>query len=59
MRRWLDTFAGGSPPWPAHMRGAAPLLANLDLEMPQVGGRALFCVCLAVRVCARVRVHQA
>lgn len=29
MRAWLDRHAGGSPPWPAHMRGAEPLLANL------------------------------
>jgi len=48
MRRWLDSHAGGSPPWPAHMRGAAPLLANLDLEPPQV--RVFLCLCAAAVV---------
>ena len=36
MRRWLNDHAGGSPPWPAHMAGANPILANLDLERSQV-----------------------
>ena len=35
MRRWLDQHAGGSPPWPAHMRGADALLANLQLDNAQ------------------------
>lgn len=36
MRRWLNEHAGGSPPWPEHMRGAGPILSNLDLERAQV-----------------------
>lgn len=36
MRRWLVDQAGGSPPWPAHMAGAASILANLSLDRPQV-----------------------
>ncbi|KAI8468575.1 MAG: hypothetical protein J3K34DRAFT_522861 [Monoraphidium minutum] len=36
MRRWLSEHAGGNPPWPAHLQGAAPILSALDLERPQV-----------------------
>lgn len=36
MRRWLDDHAGGSPPWPSHLQGPAPLLKNLEMERPQV-----------------------
>jgi hypothetical protein len=53
MRRWLNTFAGGSPPWPAHMAGAAPLLANLELDRSQVGAGAAPCgALLTSRRCA-------
>lgn len=36
LHAWLERYAAGSPPWPEHMRGAEPVLANLDLRPEQV-----------------------